>query len=125
MMHIKIGRRLIEQQNLRLLRQRHGQPRALTFATAQCMHQARTQRSQLSKLQCFFNRQAVLLIEAVEEPAVRQASVAHQLLHRRAAGSIRALRHHRQRARYLFRRHFVDVLAVEINRTARRLQQAA
>ena len=110
---IKISRRLIKQQHLRSLCQRHRYPGALTLAATERVQKAVAHRGHIGLLQGPGNVLRILLVTAAQKAAMRKASHFNQILHRQIRRRNRRLRQNRQTAGKFAVRQAMDILAQE------------
>ena len=121
---VEVGRRLVEQQQVGLLRQGHGDPDPLALAAA---HVLDAPVGQLGRARRGERVRHGLVVGGapVPEPAlVRVAAAADEVGHRDALGRDGGLRQQAEHPRDLLARRVVHALAVEQHRAADRARRA-
>ena len=89
---VEVGRGLVEQQDRRVLRERHRDPGALALAAAE-RSSGRSRRSSIAGgVQRPVDLRAVLVGRAAAELLVREAAAVHEVLDRQPLGRDRRLR---------------------------------
>src|SRR5258705_11609045 len=111
--NIQILRRLIQQEQLRFLREAQRNLHALTLPPAQFVEDALLQPGHIRKIQGAVDRYAIFTHRPAQEPEIGGASLLHYLPHRKLKRHIELLWNERDRAchfpeRKLAQRHIVQ-----------------
>ena len=122
---VEEGRRLVQQQQVGLLSQHHGDPDPLPLPAGQLLHPPAGQVRGLGDVQGSRYGLVVAASPLPEQPGVRVPTQPDQLGDGDPLRRDGRLREQAQGARHLLGRHPVDVPTVEEDLTALRLEQAA
>ena len=95
---VQVLRRLIEQHELRLLRQRNGDLHPLTFAAGEFGKNAMAHAEDIDGLHGALHRVQIAAAETAEETEMRNPSLRDDFLHAEGEGHIEMLRHQRHAA---------------------------
>ena len=119
--HVEVRRRLVEQQDLGLLREHHGQEGALALAARKRLYLAVLQGIDMRDLHGPIDGLTVFYgVFRAQVRAVRKAAVADESAHRRVGWSLDALRQHGEPARERLTADAAYIASLELHRAAAR-----
>ena len=118
--HVEIGGRLVEQEQRRLLRQRHGNPGALSLAPGELVDDPLAQLGHSRQAQRVLDRFFVVSGRRVQEALMREPAATNEVLHRQAFWRGCLLRQQAQSLGDFAAGKLMDELAIEHNGPARR-----